>query len=421
MNDAFQSLRGMNDILPPVSVRRSALLQEIRRLLHGFAYRPIELPLLEKTGLFQRSIGGESDIVSKEMYTFLDRNEESITLRPEATAGVVRAVIENGLLQQVSRFYAEGPMFRYEKPQEGRSRQFTQVSVECFGIETPALDAELIQIGDALFKRLGIREALRLEINSIGLSKERKRYQSDLVDYLQGHYERLDEDSKRRLTTNPLRILDSKNEEVQSCLQDAPKLKDYLGEESQAHFAKLKSLLEDLGIEYVENPRLVRGLDYYCHSVFEWTTTALGAQGTVCGGGRYDGLVEILGGKPTPAAGFAFGVDRILMLCDKLQPLPDRGVDIYVLAHSAAEQGRAMQWAQALREAFPDLSILCHNQFQSLKKQLRKADTCGAHYALIFGSEELALDKAILKDLRLGKQDLFSLQELFDFFASLER
>lgn len=412
MSAMIQSLRGMNDVLPPVATHRAQLLQIIRQLLHQFAYLPAELPLLEKTQLFKRTIGGETDIVSKEMYSFDDRNQESITLRPEATAGAVRAMIENGLLQQTTRLFVEGPMFRYEKPQEGRSRQFTQVSVECFGLAGASTDAELISIGHELFCQLGIRDAVTLEINTIGLPSERKAYQQALVDYLSAHITQLDEDSQRRLQTNPLRILDSKDENTQRCLDAAPMLEDYLGEESKAHFALLRELLDALGIRYQLNPRLVRGLDYYCHSVFEWTTKALGAQGTVCAGGRYDGLVEQLGGKPTPAAGFAFGIDRIFMLWQKLQPSAALRSDIYVLATGIAEQKQALQWAMQLRRARPELQVLCHNQFQALKKQFAKADLAKARFALVFGSEEVAQSRATIKNLATGKQEQIDLPTL---------
>lgn len=412
MTEMIQSLRGMNDILPPISAKRSQLLQKIRQLLQQFGYLPAELPLLEKTALFKRTIGGETDIVSKEMYSFDDRNQENITLRPEATAGAVRAVIENGLLQQVNRLFVEGPMFRYEKPQEGRSRQFTQVSVECFGLASASLDAELIAIGHELFSALGIHEFVTLEINSIGLASERKAYQAALVAFLNQHHEALDEDSKRRLSTNPLRILDSKDTNTQQILQQAPLLADYLGEQSQAHFALLCQLLEALGIAYRINPRLVRGLDYYCHTVFEWTTQELGAQGTICAGGRYDGLVEQLGGKPTPAAGFAFGIERIFMLWEKMQPIDEVRPDFYVLATGEAEQAVALTWAMQMRRARPEWQVVVHHQLQALKKQFAKADSAGARFALVFGSEEVAQSCATLKNLATGEQQQLDLAAL---------
>lgn len=409
MSEAIQSLRGMNDILPPHSSRRARLLQIIRQLLQQFGYLPAELPLLEKTQLFKRTIGGETDIVSKEMYSFDDRNQESITLRPEATAGAVRAMIENGRLQQITRLFVEGPMFRYEKPQEGRSRQFTQVSVECFGLANPSLDAELIAIGHELFTQLDIREVVSLEINSIGLAAERKAYQAALVQFLSAHIEDLDEDSKRRLQTNPLRILDSKDAKTQEILNQAPLLHDYLGEESKAHFAQVCGILEKLGIAYHINPRLVRGLDYYCHTVFEWTTRELGAQGTICAGGRYDGLVEQLGGKATPAAGFAFGIERIFMLWENMYPIDMPYPDIYILATGIEEQAEAMRWAMEIRRARPDWQIIVHHQLQALKKQFAKADAAQARFVLVFGSEEVQQGLATLKNLATGEQQQLDL------------
>ncbi|SUO98140.1 histidine--tRNA ligase [Suttonella indologenes] len=409
MSEAIQSLRGMNDILPPHSSRRARLLQIIRQLLQQFGYLPAELPLLEKTQLFKRTIGGETDIVSKEMYSFDDRNQESITLRPEATAGAVRAMIENGRLQQITRLFVEGPMFRYEKPQEGRSRQFTQVSVECFGLANPSLDAELIAIGHELFTQLDIREVVSLEINSIGLAAERKAYQAALVQFLSAHIEDLDEDSKRRLQTNPLRILDSKDAKTQEILNQAPLLHDYLGEESKAHFAQVCGILEKLGIAYHINPRLVRGLDYYCHTVFEWTTRELGAQGTICAGGRYDGLVEQLGGKATPAAGFAFGIERIFMLWENMHPIDMSYPDIYILATGIEEQAEAMRWAMEIRRARPDWQIIVHHQLQALKKQFAKADAAQARFVLVFGSEEVQQGLATLKNLATGEQQQLDL------------
>lgn len=409
MSEAIQSLRGMNDILPPHSSKRARLLQIIRQLLQQFGYLPAELPLLEKTQLFKRTIGGETDIVSKEMYSFDDRNQESITLRPEATAGAVRAMIENGRLQQITRLFVEGPMFRYEKPQEGRSRQFTQVSVECFGLANPSLDAELIAIGHELFTQLNIREVVSLEINSIGLAAERKAYQAALVQFLSAHIEDLDEDSKRRLQTNPLRILDSKDAKTQEILNQAPLLHDYLGEESKAHFAQVCGILEKLGIAYHINPRLVRGLDYYCHTVFEWTTRELGAQGTICAGGRYDGLVEQLGGKATPAAGFAFGIERIFMLWENMRPMDMSYPDIYILATGIEEQAEAMRWAMEIRRARPDWQIIVHHQLQALKKQFAKADAAQAHFVLVFGSEEVQQGLATLKNLATGEQQQLDL------------
>lgn len=415
MKEHIQSVRGMRDILPEEASTREILFVQTAAVLKSFGYQPIELPILERTPLFKRAVGEETDIVSKEMYTFLDRNEESLTLRPEATAGVVRAMIEQGLLQNVQRLYTAGAMFRYEKPQQGRYRQFTQISVETFGLPAPAVDGELMQIGHNIFTALGIRDHLTLEINTLGVMDERLTFQKDLIAYLNQHKDALDADSIRRLETNPLRILDSKDEGVKNCLKNAPVLWDYLGEESRAHFAHMQEMLDAMGIAYQVNPYLVRGLDYYCHAVFEWTTTALGAQGTVCAGGRYDGLVEKLGGKATPAAGFAFGMERILQLKEQIAPYTQKNPDIYVLAGSLKEQAYAMRFTQVLRTAFPSLTIVAHNDFQALKRQFKKADQAKAHFALVFGEQELATQTAMLKDLTTGTQQALSLEALTDY------
>ena len=406
----IQSLRGMNDIFPPEADYLQQLHDCIHDVLACYGYHPLQLPLLEQTCLFKRAVGEETDVVSKEMYTFADRNDESITLRPEATAGVVRAMIQHGKLQQPQRVYVEGPMFRYERPQKGRSRQFSQVSVEVLGVAGAAQDAELISLCADLFRRLNILDLLTLEINTIGLAEERHAFQQALVAYLQQHTDALDEDSRRRLTTNPLRILDSKNAGVQQVLDGAPILDDYLGEASRNHFAQLCALLDALGIAWQRNPRLVRGLDYYCHTVFEWTTDALGAQGTVTAGGRYDGLIEQLGGKPTPAAGFAFGIERIMLLAQQRdifhmpQPL------VYAIATADAHLSLLLPLVQTLRAR--GISVVAHNQIQPLKTQIRKADQEGAHYALIIGDDEAATRSAALKNLRDGSQQTLPLADL---------
>ncbi len=409
---AVQSVRGMPDILPPESDQRQQLMAKIEAILHQFGYRRADLPLLEKTTLFKRTIGDETDIVAKEMYSFHDRNDESLTLRPEATAGVVRSMIENGLLQQVQRLFVAGPMFRYERPQKGRYRQFTQVSVESFGIATAAIDVELMQIGDTLFRALGLRDRVTLEINTLGLLEERQAYKKALTEYLERHKDALDEDSSRRLYTNPLRILDSKNADVRACLDGAPVLDGFLGEISKTHFLEVRRLLDGLSIPYRHNPLLVRGLDYYGHSVFEWTTDALGAQGGVCAGGRYDGLVAHLGGKSTPAAGFAFGLERIFLLARHHETFPELRPDFYVLAASSAEQIQAMRWAARLRAAFPSLCVVVHNEFPSLKNQFKKADKSGARYALVFAAEEIAAGQATLKNLATGEQTRMTFEQL---------
>lgn len=407
--EQIQSVRGMRDIVAPYSLQLERLHDIAHDILKRYGYLPAQFPLLEKTGLFARTIGEETDIVSKEMYTFADRNNESLTLRPEATAGVVRAMIENGLLQQPQRLYVEGPMFRYERPQKGRYRQFTQISVEAFGMADAALDVELMAIGAALFRALDVYDKVTLEINTIGLPEERRAFQQDLVAYLRNHMEALDEDSRRRLDSNPLRILDSKNSEVQAILDGGPVLADYLGEHSREHFATVKNLLDALGIAYRVNPRLVRGLDYYCHSVFEWTTTALGAQGTVCAGGRYDGLVEQLGGKATPGAGFAFGVDRIALLAqDKLTV--DTSPDVYAVTTDRQWMPKLFAVCESLRRQ--GLRVVVQNDVQSLKNQLKKADRSGARHVVILGDEEAARDVVTVKNLASGEQQMLSAADI---------
>ncbi len=411
MAETIASVRGMRTIFGTEARHYEELFQLIHKLLQRSGYGPIILPLLEKTNLFQRAVGEETDVVAKEMYTFLDRNEESLTLRPEATAGVVRAMIENGLLQQQQRVYTEGPMFRYEKPQKGRYRQFYQVSVEALGSASPNLDAELIQLGHSLFKELGVIDQVQLEINSIGLASERQAYQQSLVKFLNQHRESLDEDSQRRLNTNPLRILDSKSPQTQALLDDGPVLDDYLGVESRRYFQQLCQLLDALGISYHRNGRLVRGLDYYNHTVFEWTTQALGAQGTICAGGRYDGLVAQLGGPDTPAAGFAFGVDRIYLLAQQRGYFKETTLDVYALATAEAYYGRLLALAEQLRRE-ADLTVQVQLDCQALKKQMQKADRSGAQFALILGDEEFQNNQFSVKNLRTGEQYSLSAEQL---------
>ena len=411
MAEPIASVRGMRTIFGPEARHYEELFQLIHRLLQRSGYGPIILPLLEKTNLFQRAVGEETDVVAKEMYTFLDRNGESLTLRPEATAGVVRAMIENGLLQQQQRVYAEGPMFRYEKPQKGRYRQFYQVSVEALGSASPNLDAELIQLGHSLFKALGVIDQVQLEINTIGLASERQAYQQSLVKFLSQHRESLDEDSQRRLNTNPLRILDSKSPQTQALLDDGPVLDDYLGVESRSYFQRLCQLLDALGISYYRNGRLVRGLDYYNHTVFEWTTQALGAQGTICAGGRYDGLVAQLGGPDTSAAGFAFGVDRIYLLAEQRGYFGEEHLDVYAIATAEAYYGRLLAQVEQLRRR-ANLKIQVQPDCQALKKQMQKADRSGAKFALILGDEEFQNNQFSVKNLRTGEQHSVSAERL---------
>ncbi len=343
---AIQAIRGMHDILPEQSPYWQWLESQARQVLAGYGYQEIRLPIVEKTELFKRSIGEVTDIVEKEMYTFEDRNGDSLTLRPEGTAGCLRACLEHGLLHNQShRLWYYGPMFRHERPQKGRYRQFYQLGVETYGMPGPDIDAEMILLSDRLWKRLGIRDMVELQINSLGTSDERLAYRGTLVEYFKQHLHLLDEDSLRRLETNPLRILDSKNPEMQAMLQQAPVLLDHLGEESLAHFDSLKATLDDLGIGYRINTRLVRGLDYYGKTVFEWVTERLGSQGTICAGGRYDGLIEQLGGKANHAIGFAMGMERILALLELLETVPVAvGVDVFMIRVATLPKPPACAW-----------------------------------------------------------------------------
>jgi len=385
----------MNDILPAQTPVWRYLETTFAQLLDSYGYSEIRLPILEFTDLFARGIGEGTDVVDKEMYTFLDRNEESLTLRPEGTAGCVRAVLEHGMTGggQVQKLWYAGPMFRYEKPQKGRYRQFHQIGVEVFNQPGPDVDAELIVLTARLWKKLGMSDAVTLQLNSLGSSEARARYRHALVAYLQQHFEQLDEDSQRRLTSNPLRILDSKNAQTQALLADAPTLHDYLDEESRAHFEGLKARLEAAGIGYEVNPKLVRGLDYYGRTVFEWVTDKLGSQGTVCAGGRYDGLVSQFGGKPTPGVGFAMGIERLVLLLDTLELVPDElnpPAHAFICAFGEAAELAALGLAERLRDALPGLRLLVNAGGGSFKSQFKKADKSGARFALILGDDELA-------------------------------
>ena len=395
MSKSLQAIRGMNDILPAQTPIWRYLEGTFAQLLDSYGYSEIRLPILEFTDLFARGIGEGTDVVDKEMYTFLDRNEESLTLRPEGTAGCVRAVLEHGMTGggQVQKLWYTGPMFRYEKPQKGRYRQFHQIGVEVFNQPGPDIDAELIVLTARLWKQLGLADAVTLQLNSLGSSEARARYRDALVAYLQQRFEQLDEDSQRRLTTNPLRILDSKNAQTQALLADAPTLHDYLDEESRVHFEGLKARLDAVGIAYEINPKLVRGLDYYGRTVFEWVTDKLGAQGTVCAGGRYDGLVSQFGGKPTPGVGFAMGVERLVLLLETLGLVPDAlnpTPHAYICAFGEAAELAALALAERLRDELPGLRLLVNAGGGSFKSQFKKADTSGARYALILGDDELA-------------------------------
>lgn len=401
MSKNIQAIRGMHDLLPDQSPLWQFLERQVRSVVAAYGYREIRTPIVEKTELFKRSIGEVTDIVEKEMYTFEDRNGDSLTLRPECTASCVRAGIEHGLLfNQQQRLWYIGPMFRHERPQKGRYRQFHQVGVETFGMPGPDIDVELILMSARIWQALGL-ENLRLELNTLGTADERARYRSKLVDYLRQHHGRLDEDSKRRLDTNPLRILDSKNPDMQALLVDAPALMDDLGAESRAHFDGLKALLDAVGVSYTVNPRLVRGLDYYCHTVFEWITEQLGAQGTVCAGGRYDGLVEQLGGKPTVAAGFALGIERLVALMEESGTTAlDASPHVYVAMSGSEAERYGMLLAERLRNELPELRLLLNCGGGSFKAQMKRADRSGAQMALVIGAQEVAEGMVGVKQLR---------------------
>lgn len=398
----FRAIRGMVDILPDATPLWQRIETAVRTVLSGYGYAEIRLPLLEATDLFARSIGEVTDIVEKEMYSFPDRNDDSLTLRPEGTAGCVRAAVQHNLAAAPQRLWYAGPMFRYERPQKGRQRQFHQVGVEAFGVAGPEQDAELILICRRLWQVLGVAPLLTLEINSIGGIAARQRFRDALVSYLELHREALDEDSRRRLIGNPLRILDSKNPEVQAVLDGAPRLADFLDDESRAHWDALLALLEVAGVRYRHNDRLVRGLDYYNRTVFEWTTDALGAQGTVCGGGRYDGLFAQFGGSDTPAAGFAIGMERLVLLCESLTPPAAAAADIYVVTADADAYEFALPRVEDLRTQFPELRIVMHLGGGSFKSQFKRADRSGARLALVYAVGEVAADQVTVKPLRDG-------------------
>jgi histidyl-tRNA synthetase len=401
MTQALQAIRGMSDLLPADSARWQAVEGAIRRTLDDYGYREIRVPIVERTELFQRSIGEVTDIVEKEMYTFDDRNGVSITLRPEATAGIVRAAMEHGLLHnQRQKLWCTGPMFRYEKPQKGRYRQFHQFDVEALGFPGPDIDAEIIVMTARIFRSLGIRH-VSLQLNSLGSSEDRARYRADLTEYFRAHHDALDEDSRRRLDRNPLRILDSKNPAMRDVVAGAPQLTGYLGEDAAAHFAGLRALLDAAGVPYTVNPRLVRGLDYYGRTVFEWVTDQLGAQGAVCAGGRYDGLVAHLGGEPTPAIGFAIGLERLVELHSLAGHAAAATIpDVYLVAVGDAALRTGLRLAEDLREASPPLRVEFHCGGGGFKAQMRRADRSGAAVAVIIGEDEVQAGTAGVKPLR---------------------
>ncbi len=401
MANLFQSVRGFNDVLPPDTAIWQHLHAVAAQTFAAYGYGEIKMPLLEHTALFKRGIGEVTDIVEKEMFSFQDREGDSLTLRPEGTASCVRVGLEHGLLHnQQQRLWYAGPMFRHERPQAGRYRQFHQLGAEAYGMAGPDIDLEVIVLSARLLKRLGLRE-LTLELNSLGSSDARARYRAALIAYLERHAADLDADSQRRLHSNPLRVLDSKVPQTQALLVDAPRLIDHLDDDSRAHFDGLQQGLSDLGIAYTLNPRLVRGLDYYSRTVFEWTTTALGSQGTVLAGGRYDGLVEQLGGTPTPAVGWACGVERLILLMKAQQAaVPDAAPHAYFCWMGEDSARTARLQAEQLREALPELRLVVHAGGGKLAAQLKRADRCGATLALVLGDDERARGGVQVKSLR---------------------
>ncbi|MDT3716486.1 histidine--tRNA ligase [Pseudomonas soli] len=404
MSKSLQAIRGMNDILPDQSPLWRYFEGTVAGLLDSYGYSQIRTPIVEFTELFKRSIGEVTDIVEKEMYTFQD-NKDSLTLRPEGTAACVRAVLEHGIIGngQVQKLWYVGPMFRHERPQLGRYRQFHQIGVEVFNLAGPDIDAELIMLTWRLWALLGIQDAVTLELNSLGTSEARGLYRDALVEFLSQRIDQLDEDSQRRLKSNPLRILDSKNAGTQAALVGAPKLEEYLDEESRVHFEGVKARLDAAGIPFVINTKLVRGLDYYSKTVFEWVTDKLGAQGTVCAGGRYDGLVEQMGGKPTAGVGFAMGIERLLLLIETLGQVPEsisRTIDVYLCAFGEQAELAGLKISEQLRDRLPNLRLAVNAGGGNFKNQFKKADKSGALFALILGDDELAKQEIGVKPLR---------------------
>lgn len=404
----IKAIRGMNDILPDQTPVWQFLENSVKSVLGAYGYSEIRMPIVEQTDLFKRSIGEVTDIVEKEMYTFDDRNGESLTLRPEGTASCVRAGEEHGLLfNQAQRLWYQGPMFRYEKPQKGRYRQFHQIGVETFGMASADIDAEVIMLSARLWKQLGVLDSVTLQLNSLGSNAARAEYKDALVAYLTERKDQLDEDSQRRLTTNPLRVLDSKDLQTQSLLDDAPSLADYLDDESRGHFKDLCDMLDQAGIAYELNPRLVRGLDYYCKTVFEWVTDKLGAQGTVCAGGRYDGLVKQLGGRPTPAVGFAMGIERLILLLETLEVVPEtikQPFDLYLAAEHKGLQKRLMVLADQLRDQLPGMRIRVH--CSGLKNVSSKARQTGAPWVVLIREE----NDSLLANLWYNSEPIYDIQ-----------
>lgn len=412
MADIIRSIRGMNDLLPDVTPYWQAVEDTLKTVLSGYGYQEIRFPIVEKTELFKRSIGEVTDIVEKEMYTFEDRNGDSLTLRPEGTAGCVRAAMQNGLLNQTQRLWYMGPMFRHERPQKGRYRQFHQVGVEAFGVDGPDIDAEMIMMTARLWKDLGLT-GISLQLNSLGSTEARLAYRDELIKYFEAHQDQLDEDSQRRLYSNPLRILDSKNPDMQSLNEAAPKLIDHLDEASKLHFDALCQTLDKVGVAYEINPRLVRGLDYYGKTVFEWVTDQLGSQGTVCAGGRYDGLVAQLGGKGATAIGFAIGIERLIALLEATDALPQiPQTDAYLVAVGDTAAAQAPILAERLRDQLPGIKLISHCGGGSFKSQFKKADRSGARWTLILGEEETNNETVGVKTMATGEQETVSWYDL---------
>lgn len=421
MAKTIQAIRGMNDCSPTESPLWQWVEGKVRSVLQNYGYSEVRMPIVESTPLFARAIGEVTDVVSKEMYTFWD-NDEQLTLRPEGTAGCVRAAIEHGwIYNQEQRLWYMGPMFRHERPQKGRYRQFHQAGVEVFGIPNPEIDAELIILTARLWKELGIFEHVTLQLNSIGSLEARKNYRSALVEFLQQHVDLLSDEEKERLEKNPLRILDTKNQALQEVLNEAPKLLDYLDDDSREHFAQLCSLLDAIGIQYEVNPKLVRGLDYYNKTVFEWVTSALGAQGTVCGGGRYDGLVEQLGGHSTTGVGFAMGLERLVLLVQEVNKdiLLPSAVDIYVVYQGEGTTLAAFRLAETLRSELSHLRVMTHCSGGNFKKQFKRADKSGATLALVIGESEVQNQQVVVKHLLNGtEQQTIALSEIVAYIKN---
>lgn len=418
MAESIRSVRGMNDILPDVTPYWQSVETTLNKVLSSYGYQEIRFPIVEKTALFSRSIGEVTDIVEKEMYSFEDRNGDGLTLRPEGTAGCVRATMQNGLIHQTQRLWYQGPMFRHERPQKGRYRQFHQVGVEAYGFNGPDIDAEMILMTARLWKQLGLTD-VTLQINSLGSTEARLAYRNILIAYFEANQDQLDDDSQRRLHTNPLRILDSKNPEMQMLNEAAPKLLDHLDDESRQEFTALCDALNEAGLSYEVNPRLVRGLDYYGKTVFEWVTDQLGSQGTICAGGRYDGLVSQLGGKGVTAIGFAIGLERLILLLETTNSLPEiKGIDAYIVAVGEAAAKQAPILAEQLRDQIPGFRLITHCGGGSFKSQFKQADRSEAQWTLILGEDEISQQAIGVKTMATGEQETIAWDALANYLQS---